>query len=83
MDARALVGKNVRQLRSAAGLSQEELAARMDVGQGYVSGLEAGRRNPTLTTLSEIAMALNVSLSELFTAAPTASKRRAGRGRKS
>lgn len=42
MDIRRLVGDNVRAYRLRAGLSQEELAARMEVEQGYVSRLEAG-----------------------------------------
>ncbi|MBN8959250.1 MAG: helix-turn-helix transcriptional regulator [Rhizobiales bacterium] len=39
MDVRQLVGLNTRRLRIAAGLSQEELAARIGVSQAYVSGL--------------------------------------------
>jgi DNA-binding transcriptional regulator YiaG len=37
-DVRRMVGRNVRQLRIAAGLSQAELAARMGVDRAYVSG---------------------------------------------
>jgi len=39
-DVRRMVGRNVRRLRTAAGLSQAELAERMGVDRGYVSGLE-------------------------------------------
>ena len=45
MDIRRVVGKNVRRYRIEAELSQEELAAGMGVEQGYVSRLEAGKRN--------------------------------------
>jgi transcriptional regulator with XRE-family HTH domain len=50
-DVRAMVGLNIRRLRIAAGLTQAELAERMGVDRGYVSGLELGQRNPTVVTL--------------------------------
>jgi transcriptional regulator with XRE-family HTH domain len=57
----------LRKLRVAAGLSQEELALRVDIfDQGYISGLEAGRRNPTAVTLWLIADALGAAPGQLF-----------------
>lgn len=49
-----------------AGISQEELAARMGVDQGYVSKLEAGQRNPTITTVYNAATALGIETNLLF-----------------
>ena len=46
MDMRQTVGFNLRRLRAAAGLSQEELAAKTGLGRSYISGIEGGRRNP-------------------------------------
>lgn len=66
MDVRGIVGTNIRRYRLAAKLSQEELAARMGVEQYYVSGLEAGRRNPTITSMSRAAEALGVKVAQLF-----------------
>jgi len=66
MDVRRIVAKNVRKLRTAAQLSQEEVAVRMGVEQTYVSGLERGVRNPTITTLDRAARALNVKIVELL-----------------
>ncbi len=60
MDIRRTVGENIRRFRAAAGMSQEELAVRMGVDQGYISSLEAGRRNPTVLTLWHAAIALGV-----------------------
>ncbi len=60
MDVRRITGLNIRKVRIEAGLTQEELAARMGVEQFYVSGLEAGRRNATLVTLWKAALALGV-----------------------
>lgn len=66
MDIRRLLGSNVRRYRLSAGLSQEELAARMDVEQGYISNLEAGKRNPTVLTVWHLASALNLTPAQLF-----------------
>lgn len=52
--------------RQAAKISQEELAARMDVDQAYVSRLEAGELNPTITTLQSAATALSTDIQSLF-----------------
>jgi transcriptional regulator with XRE-family HTH domain len=65
-DVRRLVGGNVRRLRTAAGLTQAELAAKMGVDRAYVSALELGGRNPTIITLWHLAKALGVRLAELF-----------------
>jgi transcriptional regulator with XRE-family HTH domain len=61
-----MVGRNVRRLRTAAGLSQAELAERMGVDRAYVSGLELGQRNPTIVTLWHITKALGANLRTLF-----------------
>jgi transcriptional regulator with XRE-family HTH domain len=42
------------------------MAARMGVEQGYLSGLEAGRRNPTIVTLWHAAVALGIRPSLLL-----------------
>jgi len=65
-DVRRMVGRNVRRLRTAAGLSQAELAERMGIDRAYVSGLELGERNPTIVTLWHIAKALGIKLRMFF-----------------
>jgi transcriptional regulator with XRE-family HTH domain len=65
MDMRQLVGRNAARLRKEAGLTQEQLAERSGLSQQYISGLERGRRNPTVVTLYELATALGVSHVEL------------------
>ncbi len=59
-------GLRLRALREKAGLSQEELAERAQVHRTYLSGIERGRRNPSLINLLRIAKALNLSISVLF-----------------
>ncbi len=60
MDMRRLVGRNVRRIRLETGLSQESFAEMSGFTQQYISGLENGRRNPTIVTVYEIAQALGV-----------------------
>ncbi len=67
MDVERLIGWNVQRLRKDRGLSQEELALRIEtVAQSYVSFLEGGRRNPTAVTLYLIAKSLGVGVGALF-----------------
>ncbi len=65
MDMRKLVGRNVKRLRLKRGLTQEQFAEISGFSQQYISGLEQGRRNPTVVTLFELATALRVSHLEL------------------
>jgi transcriptional regulator with XRE-family HTH domain len=65
-DVRHLVGRNVKRLRIAAGISQAKLADRMGVDRAYVSGLELGQRNPTIVTLWHVGQALGVKLVSFF-----------------
>jgi transcriptional regulator with XRE-family HTH domain len=61
MDMRRLVGRNLARIRVVKGLTQEMLAERSGFSQQYLSGLEQGRRNPTIVTIYELAQALGVS----------------------
>ena len=58
-------GRRVRGLRQAAGLSQEELAFRAKLTRTYLSQIETGSRDPSLSTLARLARGLAVSLPEL------------------
>ncbi len=65
MDMRKPVGRNFARLRREKGLTQEDVEARSGYSQQYLSGLERGKRNPSIITLFEIAQALGVSHVEL------------------
>lgn len=65
MDMRKLVGQNVKRIRQKNGLTQEQFADISGFSQQYISSLERGRRNPTVVTLYELAIALGVSHIEL------------------
>jgi transcriptional regulator with XRE-family HTH domain len=66
MDMRRLVGSNFARLRRARGLTQEQVAEKAGFSQQYISGLERGRRNPTVVTLFELAEAIQSSPEELI-----------------
>lgn len=66
MDMRRLVGTNVRRLRLARGLTQEQFADVSGFSQQYISGLESGKRNPTVVSLHDLAQALGVTPMELL-----------------
>ncbi len=60
------MGDNVRTLRLARNLSQEELAFRAGLDRTYVSQIERGISNPSVLKLIHIADALGVEVQELL-----------------
>lgn len=60
MEIRRQVGANVRRLREARGWSQEELGEHADLHRTYISGIERGVRNPTVTIVAKLAKTLRV-----------------------
>ena len=67
MDNRfAAFGRHLRAMRMREGLSQEEVAHRAGIHVTYLSGVERGRRNPSLKTLYQIALALGVHVRDLL-----------------
>ncbi|KQZ29375.1 helix-turn-helix domain-containing protein [Caulobacter sp. Root1472] len=58
MDWAAIVGANIRRLRKAKGLTQEQLAHESGVAMRYVAGVERGEENPSLKFLVKISEAL-------------------------
>ncbi|WP_165786787.1 helix-turn-helix domain-containing protein [Heyndrickxia camelliae] len=60
------IGKRVRNIRESKGITQEELANKMDVTKSYVSKIESGDQIPKLARLELIAIGLDVTLEELI-----------------
>jgi transcriptional regulator with XRE-family HTH domain len=81
MDMRRLVGENVRRIRQDRGLTQEQFAEVSGFSQQYLSGLERGRRNPTVVTLFELATALKATPIDLLRAIETSGGRPAPQGK--
>lgn len=60
------VGSRIKELRRALGLSQEKLALKAEVDRTYLTGVEQGKRNPSIKSLEKILKALEVSFGEFF-----------------
>ncbi|MFC2150266.1 helix-turn-helix domain-containing protein [Calditrichota bacterium] len=61
------IGHKIRDLRSAAELTQVELAERAELTDGFISQVERGLTSISIDSLKQILDALNVSLSDFFT----------------
>ncbi|MCJ2128689.1 helix-turn-helix domain-containing protein [Methylobacterium sp. E-045] len=66
MNARDLVGWNLRRLRVAKGLSQEALGLLAGCEPSYVGRIERGRENSTIETLEGFAAVLDAHISAFF-----------------
>jgi len=63
---RELLGERIREIRKTCGLTQEELAEKVDIEQKHVSRIELGKSCPTIDRLEKMAVAMNVPLSSFF-----------------
>lgn len=59
-------GELIRNLRLAAGLSQESLADLCDLHRTYIGAIERGEKTVTIETAKKLADGLDISLTELF-----------------
>ena len=79
MPHRQIVLKNfgalIVQRRKTLGISQEELAFRSDLDRTYVSGLERGVRNPSLTAIVKVATGLGITTDKLLKGLETEKRR--------
>jgi transcriptional regulator with XRE-family HTH domain len=66
MDIRHKLGQRVRKYREQKGWSQEDMAEYSGLHRTYISGIERGTRNPTVTIVAQLANALNVTLGDLL-----------------
>jgi transcriptional regulator with XRE-family HTH domain len=66
VDIQARLGLNVRRLREAKGWSQEDYADRAGIHRTYVSDIERGRRNPTITVVEKLAGPFGIAVGDLL-----------------
>lgn len=62
----SIVGKRVKEVRERKGMTQEALAAKVDISTTHVSVIERGLKVPKLDTFVALANALGVSSDELL-----------------
>jgi transcriptional regulator with XRE-family HTH domain len=60
-DPKTILAGNIRRLRLASGISQEELASRAHLHRTYISSVEREQRNVSLENIFKIAGALGVT----------------------
>ncbi len=70
MDIRKRLGLNVKRLRKEKGLSQEDFSFEAEIHRTYVSDVERGARNPTITIVERFAKALGVTPGKLLDTDP-------------
>jgi len=59
------IGNNIKHYRQQRGLTQEQLASKSGISKNGLWNYENNKRKPNIETLTDIAMALNVSMSDL------------------
>lgn len=59
-------GRKLRKIRESKGISQEKLAQDAGLDRTYVSGIERGKRNPSLINISKLANGLHIDIIDLF-----------------
>jgi transcriptional regulator with XRE-family HTH domain len=66
IEIRKRVGERIRKIREEKNISQQEIAVACDFEKSSMSRIEAGRTNPTVTTLYKISKALGVTIKDLM-----------------
>jgi len=66
MELRTVFARNLKRLRAAAGLSQEELAFEAGLDRTYISALERGLYSASIVTIERLAKALDVEPTEFL-----------------
>ena len=60
------LGENLKQIRLQKNISQSDLAKILGVNKSYISNIENGKMNPTLSTIANLAQKLEVTTNELL-----------------
>lgn len=60
------LGQNLKRIRTKKKMSQGDIARALEVHRAYISGIESGKRNPTIATIQRLADALGISADELL-----------------
>jgi len=66
MGIKSKVGNRIKEIREQKSISQKDLSYTADLDRSYIASVENGKRNISIVNLEKIAIALKVSLSELF-----------------
>ena len=67
VDLKEMIGSRIREIRNKKGITQDQLAERVGISSKYLSSIERGKENPTLSTILKLARSLDVMPAEFFT----------------
>ena len=60
------LGQNLKRIRTKKAISQTKIARELDIDRAFISNIENGKTNPTLSTIAKLAKVLGVSVDELL-----------------
>lgn len=60
------LGKNLKRIRTKKGITQGDIVRALGMPKSFVSSIENGKTNPTLSTITKLAKAIGVSVGELM-----------------
>ena len=66
MNAKEIIGFNIKKIRKQNNLTQEQLSELVGINVKYLSGIERGKKNPTLDIILKITDALNVRPNQII-----------------
>lgn len=66
MDIKEKIGKHLKELRNAKGLTQEKLSYESDVDKTYISEVENGKRNISVVNLERLIITLGSTIRDFF-----------------
>lgn len=61
-----MIGEAIKIIRVFNGLTQQELALKLDISHSYLSQIESGKRTPTLDTISSVSSEFRIPVSSLM-----------------
>ncbi|HEY4513431.1 MAG TPA: helix-turn-helix transcriptional regulator [Candidatus Paceibacterota bacterium] len=59
------LGQNMKRIRLSKQMTQGDICRKLGVDRAYISNVESGNKNPTLSTITKLAKALGVSVEDL------------------
>ena len=60
------LGDNIKKIRTRKGMSQGDICRALDMDRGYMSAIENGKKNITISQLERLAQALGISVDKLL-----------------
>ncbi len=76
VDAKFVVGRNIRRLREESGKTQISLCGSIGMSRAFWNEVEKGNQDPSTSTLARIAKALGVTIRDLYDEPANGRKRR-------